>query len=123
MGKHLGQTKHKLYHIWILIKARCYYEEHDNYKNYGGRGISVSDEFRNNSKAFIEYIESLPRYNEREELHLSLDRIENNGNYERGNLRWATSKEQSNNKRKGYTKRKKVKIIYVDDNTVNIIRW
>ena len=67
------------------IKARCSNPKHKQYKNYGGRGIKC---LFKTSKEFIEYIFS----------KLEVDRIDNNGNYEPGNIRLTTSKENSNNK-------------------------
>lgn len=67
------------------IKARCSNPKHKQYKNYGGRGIKC---LFKTSKEFVEYIFS----------ELEIDRIDNNGNYEPGNIRLTTSKENQNNK-------------------------
>lgn len=87
----------KYHSRWKKIMDRCYKEGSNNYENYGGRGISVSEEFKD-PLTFIEYIKSLPKpivSNNR----ISLDRINVNGNYERGNLRWANDLTQSLNRR------------------------
>lgn len=89
--------RNPIYKKWKSIKGRCYNPNVCNYKYYGGRGIKMTDEWINNAPAFIEYVRSLPKYGE---PGLTLDRINNNGNYEPGNLRWATHKEQMNNTRK-----------------------
>lgn len=94
-----GLSNNSLYNTWSNIKVRCYKTSDDHYKWYGARGITMSDEFKNNPQTFIDYIKSLPNYDKRTELKLELDRENNDGNYERGNLRWATRTEQNNNKR------------------------
>lgn len=80
---------------WSMIN-RCYSPNNKDYKNYGGRGITVCDEWRKDFWSYIEHISSLPNYGEEGR---SIDRIKNDGNYEPGNLRWATAKQQNNNKR------------------------
>lgn len=91
-------NRHPLYHIWNGIVSRCENESYSNYHNYGGRGISLSEDFRNPA-TFFEYISSLPEFEDREARSLQLDRIDNNRGYEKGNLRWVTAKENNSNKR------------------------
>jgi hypothetical protein len=91
------------YKLWNCMLTRCENKNVKYYHIYGGRGITVAPEFHDSS-TFIKYIlENLgPRPSDKH----SIDRINNDGNYEPGNLRWATAKEQSNNKRQAnqYTK-------------------
>ena len=94
-----GFSNHPLFHTWNGIIRRCNNPETINYKDYGGRGIKISQEFLFSFESFADYVSSLPRYKDKERLKLSMDRIDNDGNYERGNLRWATQKEQNSNRR------------------------
>lgn len=87
------QSNSPEYVSWYGMKTRCYNTNTKYYKDYGGRGIKVCDEWKNNFTKFFEYIGKRPT------LQHSLDRIDVNGNYEPGNVRWATKKEQVNNRR------------------------
>lgn len=79
--------------IWRGIKSRCFNEKSSSYADYGGRGITVSPAWVNDFPAFLAHIGPRPS------AEHTVDRIDVNGHYEAGNVRWATSLEQMNNKR------------------------
>ncbi|AIX21384.1 putative HNH endonuclease [Synechococcus phage ACG-2014f] len=87
-----GNNNHPLYTTWYGMKTRCLNQNTGNYMRYGGRGITICEEWRDNFQAFVDYV------GERPEGH-TLDRINNDGNYEPGNVRWATSQQQALNRR------------------------
>lgn len=87
----------KLYKIYAKIKDRCLNVKCKRYADYGGRGISICDEWKNDFVAFHDWAMS----NDYKE-GLSIDRINNNGNYEPSNCRFVTSKVQNNNKRNNF---------------------
>lgn len=91
-----GMTKTKIYQKWLGIKKRCNNPNEQNFRNYGARGIKICKEWKNDFSAFRDYVSALPHYGEE---GYSLDRINNDGNYEPGNLRWATKHEQNTNRR------------------------
>lgn len=92
-----GLAHEKPYNIWATIKQRCCNENNQDYPDYGGRGIKLCEEWESDFQLFYSYISKLPHYGEK---GYSLDRVNNDGNYEPGNLRWATGIEQANNRRK-----------------------
>jgi len=87
-----GLSNHQMYSVWNSMKDRCYYEGHVHYARYGGRGIYVCDRWLNSLENFIE--DMYPSYIE----GLQLDRIENDGIYEKGNCKWSTVREQAINR-------------------------
>jgi hypothetical protein len=84
--------KHPLYATWYAMNYRCHNPESYQYKDYGGRGITVCDRWRNDLNAFAEDMGERPK-------GLSIDRIDNDKGYFPENCRWATWKQQGNNKR------------------------
>lgn len=87
-----GRTKHPLYGTWIQMISRCENPKNLKYGNYGGRGISVCDDWHD----FWSFAYWSEQNNYSKEL--TLDRINPNGNYEPSNCRWADWETQSNNK-------------------------
>ena len=90
-----GFYKHPLYDCWKGLMRRCYKETDRCYKDYGKRGISVCDEWHDIS-TFIIDVESLLGSRPK---GYTIDRINNDGNYEHNNVRWATMSEQNINRR------------------------
>ena len=85
---------HRLYSIWKSMKTRCLNKNSKNYESYGGRGICVSEDWRNDFWKFVDDMYGTFKEG------LTLDRIDNDGDYTKDNCRWATPKEQSRNTRR-----------------------
>lgn len=101
----------RLYSIWNGVKTRCYNSNHVHYSDYGGRGIAMCHEWKDDFKTFQDWAFK-NGYSE----ELTLDRIEPNGNYEPSNCRWTTRKEQQNNRRNNI-------IITYNGKTQTLAQW
>ena len=84
-------TEHPLYQTWIGMRDRCRNPNNPNYHRYGGRGIKVCKKWQENFEAFV--LDMGPKPEDKN----SIDRVNNEGNYEPNNCRWATHLEQLNN--------------------------
>jgi hypothetical protein len=89
-----GMSRTTVHSKWMSMIQRCTNALEAAYPNYGGRGIRVCDEWLNDFQAFYDHVSTLPHFGEKGR---SLDRIDNDGNYEPGNVRWATRTEQQRN--------------------------
>ena len=108
-GYKVGGTR--LYNIWQNMKSRCYREKDTRYHRYGGRGIIVCDEWKNDFIAFHNWA-----MNNGYQEELTIDRIDIDGNYEPSNCRWATIKEQCNNRSTNI-------LITIGNSTRNLTEW
>lgn len=100
----------KIYNVWTKMKIRCYNKDSKDYKHYGGRGITICDEWLNWDNFKNWALEN--GYSD----NLTIDRIDNNGNYEPNNCRWATYKTQANNKRNN-------KMLTYNNKTQTLAQW
>lgn len=108
MTRH-GLSKHRIYGIWQGMLRRCEVPSFKKFENYGGRGIKVCERWRKFT-AFAEDMGLPPTKSH------TLDRINNDGNYEPENCRWATDTEQRNNRRDTFS-------LTFDGQTMSITQW
>lgn len=109
-GEKHGMANSKEYKSWQHMKDRCLNPKHKNYSLYGGRGIKICDRWKSSFKNFLEDMGHRPNTN------CSLDRIDNNGNYEPSNCRWVNQRVQCNNKNNN------VKLVF-NNETRSITDW
>jgi hypothetical protein len=106
-----GLTRSTEYNSWRAMKARCHDPKSVQFKDYGGRGITIQGPWVNSFEEFLSYMGPKPSNNH------SIDRYpDKNGNYEPGNVRWATAKEQGNNTRRNH-------LVTFDGRTQTIDQW
>jgi len=105
-----GGSRTAEYQVWNALKQRCENPAHANYAAYGGRGITVCERWRDSFEAFL--ADMGPRPSRKH----SIDRIDNAGNYEPGNCRWATVSEQARNRRSN-------RILSFRGETLTLVEW
>lgn len=108
-----GMSRSNVYYDWCNMKARCSNPNLANYKNYGGRGISVCERWVDDFQTFYDDVSELPYFGED---GYSLDRINNDGDYEPGNVRWADDVTQCNNTRRTI-------LIEYDGRVLSLMEW
>lgn len=86
-----GMSRSPEFKSWLHMKERCHKEDNPQYHNYGGRGVEVCSEWRDDFQAFYDHIGPKPS------PELTVDRVDNDGNYEPGNVRWASRQQQCRN--------------------------
>jgi len=109
--KKTGMSRTPEYTAWIRMRRSCYDTDYKDYARYGARGIQVCEEWKNDFLAFFSYVGKRPSSKH------SIDRYpNNNGNYEPGNVRWATCTQQARNRRSS-------KLIEFNGVTKSMVEW
>lgn len=106
-----GRKNTRLYRIWKNIKTRCCNNHSPQYINYGGRGITMCEDWKNNFKAFYDWSISNGYTDE-----LTIDRIDNNAEYSPSNCRWVTMAEQCSNRRNNH-------IVTIGGQKKTLVQW
>lgn len=101
-----GQSHKRLYNVWTNMKQRCYNPRNKYYKDYGGRGIQVCEEWRHDYQAFHDWAYANGYNDKASKYECTIDRIDNNGDYTPSNCRFVGMTEQRHNRRDS---RKKVR--------------
>lgn len=104
-----GNSKHKLYNVWSVMKQRCHNSNSNSYRYYGARGIQVCERWRSSFANFLEDMGERPE-------GMTLDRINNDSNYCPENCRWATVEQNNVNRGKRKTGSNKYKGVYWKEN-------
>ncbi len=106
----MNNSDRKEFNSWMGMRKRCFNPANKRYKDYGGRGITICARWMD---SFLNFLEDM---GEKPSPQHSLDRIDNNGNYEPSNCRWATRIEQARNKRNN-------KILSFEDLNLTVSEW
>ena len=107
LGKH-GMSNTRVYNSWNAMKRRCYNKNDKDYKRWGGRGITVCDEWL----SFINFYSDMGERPEK----MTLDRINNDLGYSKENCKWSTQKEQTNNTRRNV-------FLTFNNKTLTVSQW
>lgn len=104
-----GKSYDPIHYIWDTMKSRCYNSKNLSYPRYGGRGIKVCDRWLNSFENFYEDMGDPPK-------GMSIERIDNSGDYSPENCRWATAAEQARNRRSN-------RLVTLGKKTMLLIEW
>ena len=105
----MSKWSHPLYKIWVAMQHRCHNSKYKDFQRYGGRGIAVCQRWRNSFWDFVTDVGERP-------AGMTLERRNNNGNYEPENCRWATRLEQMANTRRNH-------LVSFNGETLHIAEW